>query len=42
MKRVVLHALRVTLTGRDRGPELAAVVAVIDRDEAMRRLYAAV
>jgi glutamyl/glutaminyl-tRNA synthetase len=37
-----LHALRVVLTGRDRGPELAAVVAALDRDETLRRLDAAV
>jgi hypothetical protein len=37
-----LHALRVALTGRDRGPELAAVVAALDRDETLRRLDAAV
>jgi glutamyl-tRNA synthetase len=36
-----LHALRVALTGRDRGPELAAVVAALDRDETLRRLDAA-
>src|SRR5439155_11547021 len=36
-----LHALRVALTGRDRGPELAAVFAVLDRDETLRRLDAA-
>jgi len=37
-----LHALRVALTGRDRGPELAAVIAALDRDETMRRLDAVV
>jgi glutamyl/glutaminyl-tRNA synthetase len=37
-----LRALRVALTGRDRGPELAAVVAALDRDETLRRLDAAV
>ena len=36
-----LHALRLALTGRDRGPELAAVIAALDRDETMRRLDAA-
>jgi glutamyl-tRNA synthetase len=36
-----LHALRLALTGQDRGPELAAVVAVLDRDETLRRLDAA-
>ena len=37
-----LRALRLALTGRDRGPELAAVVAALDRDETLRRLDAAV
>ena len=37
-----LHALRLALTGCDRGPELAAVVAALDRDETLRRLDAAV
>jgi glutamyl/glutaminyl-tRNA synthetase len=37
-----LHAVRVALTGRDRGPELAAVVAALDRNETLRRLDAAV
>ena len=37
-----LHALRVALTGRDRGPELAAVIAALDGDETMRRLDAAI
>jgi glutamyl-tRNA synthetase len=36
-----LRALRVALTGRERGPELAAVVAALDRDETMRRIDAA-
>jgi glutamyl/glutaminyl-tRNA synthetase len=36
-----LHALRVALTGRDRGPELAAVVAALSRDETLRRVDAA-
>jgi lysyl-tRNA synthetase class I len=36
-----LHSLRLALTGRDRGPELAAVVAALDRDETLRRLDAA-
>jgi glutamyl-tRNA synthetase len=36
-----LHALRLALTGRDRGPELAAVVAALDRKETLRRLDAA-
>jgi len=37
-----LRALRLALTGRDRGPGLAAVVAALDRDETLRRLDAAV
>jgi glutamyl-tRNA synthetase len=37
-----LRALRVALTGREKGPELAAVVAALDRDETLRRLDAAV
>jgi hypothetical protein len=32
-----LHSLRLALTGADRGPELAAVVAAISRDEALAR-----
>jgi len=36
-----LRVLRVALTGRERGPELAAVVAALDRDETLRRLDAA-
>jgi len=32
-----LKALRLTLTGRDRGPELAAVVAALPADELLRR-----
>jgi lysyl-tRNA synthetase class I len=36
-----LRALRVALTGRDRGPELAAVIASLDRDETMRKVDAA-
>jgi glutamyl-tRNA synthetase len=33
-----LHALRVALTGRDRGPELAAILAALPREEALRRV----
>ena len=36
-----LRALRVALTGQERGPELAAVVAALDRDETLRRVDAA-
>jgi glutamyl/glutaminyl-tRNA synthetase len=33
-----LRALRLALTGRDRGPELWTVLAALDRDEALRRI----
>jgi len=33
-----LKAVRLTLTGRERGPELAAVIAALPRDELLRRL----
>jgi glutamyl/glutaminyl-tRNA synthetase len=36
-----LKVLRLALTGAERGPELAAVVAVLPRDEALRRAAAA-
>ncbi len=36
-----LRALRVALTGRERGPELWAVIAALPRDEALRRIDAA-
>jgi glutamyl-tRNA synthetase len=36
-----LHALRLALTGRERGPELWAILAALPRDEAMRRVGAA-
>jgi len=36
-----LRALRLALTGRDRGPELWAVVAALPREEALRRIDAA-
>ena len=36
-----LHALRLALTGRDRGPELWAVIAALPRDETLRRIDAA-
>jgi len=36
-----LRALRLALTGRDRGPELWAVLAALSRDEALRRVRAA-
>jgi glutamyl/glutaminyl-tRNA synthetase len=37
-----LKALRLALTGRERGPELWAVVAALPKDEALRRVDAAV
>jgi glutamyl/glutaminyl-tRNA synthetase len=36
-----LHALRLALTGRERGPELWAILAALPRDEALRRVGAA-
>jgi glutamyl-tRNA synthetase len=36
-----LRSLRLALTGRDRGPELWAVVAALPREEALRRIDAA-
>ncbi len=36
-----LRALRLALTGRERGPELWAIVAALPRDEAVRRIDAA-
>jgi glutamyl-tRNA synthetase len=36
-----LRALRVALTGRERGPELWAVIAALPREEALRRIDAA-
>jgi glutamyl-tRNA synthetase len=36
-----LRALRLALTGRERGPELWAVIAALDRKEALRRIDAA-
>jgi glutamyl-tRNA synthetase len=36
-----LRALRLVLTGRERGPELWAVIAALPRDEALRRVDAA-
>jgi glutamyl-tRNA synthetase len=33
-----LRALRVALTGRDKGPELAAILAALSREEALRRV----
>ncbi len=36
-----LHALRLALTGRERGPELWTIVAALPREEALRRIEAA-
>ena len=36
-----LRALRLALTGRERGPELWAVIAALDREETLRRIDAA-
>jgi hypothetical protein len=36
-----LKALRLALTGRDRGPELAAVLQALPKDETLRRVDAA-
>jgi hypothetical protein len=36
-----LRALRLALTGRERGPELWAIVAALPREEALRRVDAA-
>ena len=36
-----LRAVRQALTGRDSGPELWAVIAALPRDEALRRVDAA-
>lgn len=39
--RDLLHPLRLALTGRDRGPEMAYLFAVLGPDEARRRIDAA-
>jgi hypothetical protein len=36
-----LHALRLALTGRERGPELWAIVAALSSEETLRRIDAA-
>ena len=36
-----LRALRLALTGRERGPELWAILAALDREETLRRIDAA-
>jgi glutamyl-tRNA synthetase len=38
--RALFHPLRRALTGRDSGPEMAALLPLIGRDEALRRLRA--
>jgi len=40
-RRDVFHALRLALTGRPQGPELAQVVGVLGREEAVARIRAA-
>ena len=35
-----LRSLRLALTGRERGPELAAVLAALPREETLRRIDA--
>ncbi len=40
-RREVFHALRLALTGRPQGPELARVVGVLGREEAVARIRAA-
>ena len=37
-RRVVEHIVRLALTGRSQGPDLAGVVAALGRDEVVRRL----
>ena len=39
--RDLLHPLRLALTGRDRGPEMAYLLAVLGADEARRRIQRA-
>jgi glutamyl-tRNA synthetase len=39
--RELFHPLRLALTGRDSGPEMAGLVAAMGRDRAVRRLEAA-
>ena len=36
-----LRALRLALTGRERGPELSAILAALPREESLRRVDAA-
>ena len=39
--RELFHPLRLALTGRESGPEMAGIVAAMGRDRAVRRLEAA-
>ena len=39
--RELFHTLRLALTGRESGPEMAGLVAAMGRDRAVRRLEAA-
>ena len=39
--RELFHPLRLALTGRESGPEMAGLVARMGRDRAVRRLEAA-
>jgi glutamyl-tRNA synthetase len=39
--RELFHPLRLALTGRDSGPEMAGLVAAMGRERAVRRLEAA-
>jgi len=37
-RRALGHAVRLALTGRSRGPDLPRLIAVLGRDEVVRRL----
>jgi glutamyl-tRNA synthetase len=39
--RELFHPLRLALTGRESGPEMAGIVSRMGRDRAVRRLEAA-
>jgi glutamyl-tRNA synthetase len=39
--RELFHPLRLALTGRDSGPEMAPLLAAMGKDRAIRRLEAA-
>ena len=41
MMEPLFHPLRLALTGRDSGPEMAALLPLIGRDEAIARLRSA-